>query len=101
MNIKTEFTRPECERFRDVCNFTEEERKIFDLRVQARSLVEIQQALHMSESTVNRRIRNIKKKMEEDFIFCQSNVREMVILSLSVWKGFTNITRKEKIWRLV
>lgn len=63
MNIKTEFTRPECERFRRDCNFTDEERAVFDLRVQARSLVEIQQALHMSESTVNRRIRSIKKKI--------------------------------------
>lgn len=63
MNIKSEFTRLECERFREDCNFTDEEREVFDLRVQARSLVEIQQALHMSESTVNRRIRNIKKKI--------------------------------------
>lgn len=63
MNIKTEFTRPECERFRRDCNFTDEERAVFDLRVQARSLVEIQQALHMSESTVNRRIKNIKRKI--------------------------------------
>lgn len=63
MNIKTEFTRPECERFRRECNFTDEERAVFDLRVQARSLVEIQQALHMSESTVNRRIKNIKRKI--------------------------------------
>lgn len=63
MNIKTEFTRPECEHFREVCNFTDEERAVFDLRVRGRSLVEIQQVLHMSESTVNRRIRNIKKKI--------------------------------------
>jgi DNA-binding CsgD family transcriptional regulator len=33
------------------------------LRVKAHSLVEIQQRLHMSESTVNRRIKNIKRKI--------------------------------------
>ncbi len=63
MNIKTEFTQPECEFFRQQCNFTDEERAIFDLRVKAHSLVEIQQRLHMSESTVNRRIKNIKRKI--------------------------------------
>lgn len=63
MNIKTEFTQPECERFRRECNFTDEERMVFDLRVKACSLVEIQQKLNMSESTVNRRIKNIKRKI--------------------------------------
>lgn len=63
MNIKTEFTEPERERFRRECNFTSEERSVFDLRVKAHSIVEIQQALNMSEATVSRRIRNIKRKI--------------------------------------
>lgn len=63
MNIKTEFTEPECERFRRECNFSDEERAIFDLRVKACSIIEIQHALNMSEATVNRRIRNIKRKI--------------------------------------
>lgn len=68
MNIKTEFTRPECERFRRECNFTEEERAVFDLRVKNLSVIEIQarlaeRDLPMSESTINRRIRGIKRKI--------------------------------------
>lgn len=63
MNIKTEFTEPECERFRRECNFSDEERAVFDLRVKSRSIIEIQHALNMSEATVNRRIRNIKRKI--------------------------------------
>lgn len=63
MNIKTEFTEPECERFRRECNFTDEERAVFDLRVRAHSIIEIQGKLNMSEATVNRRIRNIKRKI--------------------------------------
>ena len=63
MNIRTEFTEPECERFRSECNFTPEERAVFDLRVKDNSLVQIQDKLKMSESTVTRRIRNIKKKI--------------------------------------
>lgn len=63
MNIKTEFTEPECEYFRKMCNFTPEELEVFDLRVKAKSIIEIQIALNMSESTVNRRIRSIKNKI--------------------------------------
>lgn len=65
MNIKTEFTEPECERFRRECNFTADELAVFNLRVKAYSLVEIQQALNMSESTVDRRIRSIKRKIHK------------------------------------
>lgn len=65
LNIKTEFTEPECERFRRECNFTEEELAVFNLRVKAYSLIEIQQALSMSEATVSRRIRNIKRKIHK------------------------------------
>ena len=36
---------------------------MFDLRVKSRSIIEIQNELNMSESTVNRRIRNIKRKI--------------------------------------
>lgn len=63
LNLKSGLTRPECEFFRQQCNFTDEERAIFDLRVKAHSLVEIQQALAMSSSMVDRRLRNIKAKI--------------------------------------
>jgi len=56
-------TAPECDRYRVGCNFSPAERAVFDLRVKARSIIEIQEALNMSESTVNRRIRNIKRKI--------------------------------------
>lgn len=63
MNIKNEFTEPECEYFRKNCNFTPEELEVFNLRVKDNSIVAIQDKLRMSESTVNRRIRSIKKKI--------------------------------------
>jgi len=68
LNIKKEFTEIECNRFRRDCNFTDEERAVFDLRVKNHSIIEIQSKLqeigiYMSESTLNRRIRNIKKKI--------------------------------------
>ncbi len=56
-------TRPEAEHFRRECNFTELERKVFDLRVSDKSIVEVCMALSLSESAVNRKIRSIKAKM--------------------------------------
>lgn len=63
MNLKTEFTEPECERFRRLCNFTPDELEIFNRRVKDQSIVKITVELNMSESTVNRKIRNIKRKI--------------------------------------
>ena len=65
MNIRTEFTEPECEWFWSICNFTPDERKVFDLRVKDNSRIEIAMKLGMSESTVDRRIRGIKKKIHK------------------------------------
>lgn len=63
MNIKTEFTRLECERFRRDCNFTPEERAVFDLAVQNKSNIQIGLELGMSQRTVDRRLRSVKRKI--------------------------------------
>lgn len=63
LNLKGEFTKPECDRFRELCNFTEDERKVFDLRVTGHSIIEISMALCMGEATVKRRIKGIKNKI--------------------------------------
>lgn len=65
MNIRTEFTEPECEWFRNVCNFTPDELAVFNLRVKDNSRIQIAMQLKMSESTVDRRIRGIKKKIHK------------------------------------
>lgn len=61
--IYHEFTEPECERFRSLCNFTDEERKVFDMRVKGRSNVDISMRLNMSVRTVERRIHSVKRKI--------------------------------------
>lgn len=63
MNIKTEFTRLECERFRRDCNFTPEELAVFDLAVKNKSNLQIGLALGMSQRTVDRRIHAVKRKI--------------------------------------
>lgn len=65
MNLRTEFTEPECEWFREVCNFTQNEQKVFNLRVKDHSRVEIAMKLGMSVSTVDRNIKGIKRKIHK------------------------------------
>ena len=69
MNIRTEFTEPECEWFRRMCNFTPDELAVFNLRVKDHSRIEIAMKLGMSESTVDRRIRGLKRKIHQ--VICQ------------------------------
>lgn len=57
------FTIPELEYFRKMCNFTELERKYFNLRSKDYSNVQIALALHISESTVSKLAKRVKSKI--------------------------------------
>lgn len=63
MNLKTDFVEREVEFFRRACNFTPEEREVFDLRTRGKSVVEISLSLNLSTATVNRRLRAVKNKI--------------------------------------
>lgn len=63
MNIRTDFTMPEVEYFRTACNFTRQQRQVFDMRVSDHSILEICDRLHISEATAGREIRKIKNKI--------------------------------------
>lgn len=68
MNIKTEFTEPECEFFRKVCNFADDELVVFNLLVKNKTVTQIEMILKttqyaMSEATIKRRKSNIKQKI--------------------------------------
>lgn len=56
-------TEAECENFRHGCNFTDEERAIFDLRVKGKSRVEIAASMVISIATTDRRLRGIYEKV--------------------------------------
>ena len=58
-----DFTVPELDRFRELCNFTEDERTYFDLRAKNKSNVQIAYEMHVSESTVSVLARKVKKKI--------------------------------------
>lgn len=65
MNLRHGLTRLECECYRKECNFTEDERKVFDLCVRNQSRVQIAEALDMSLSSVDRRTRDVKRKIQK------------------------------------
>jgi len=58
-----DFTKPELDRFRELCNFTEEELKYFNLRAQDKSNAAIAQIMYISELKVSILARRVKKKI--------------------------------------
>lgn len=62
MNIY-DFTVPELDMFRKLCNFTPDEREYFELRSKGMSNVQISFEMHISESKVSKLARKVKSKM--------------------------------------
>lgn len=60
----SDFTKPELERIIKNANFTEEEERIFKLLSRNFTQKEIAHRLSMSTRTLERRVRNIKNKIE-------------------------------------
>ena len=61
--MKFDFTKKEYEFFLDNCFFTEEEEKILLLKLKGNTTLQISIKLNLSTSTVDRRIKSIKKKI--------------------------------------
>lgn len=57
------FTVPELNRFRELCNFTPDELLYFDLRAKYKSNVEISLIMHVSEAKVSKLARRVKDKI--------------------------------------
>lgn len=57
------YTVPELDHFRQYCNFTAQERAVFDGLASGLTLEECSDSVHQSVSTVNRLSRSIKSKM--------------------------------------
>jgi DNA-binding CsgD family transcriptional regulator len=65
MNLIKEITAPEADRLRSLCNFTDDERRVFDMRIRNKSNVEISMALKLSVRTVNRRWKTALTKINK------------------------------------
>ena len=58
-----DFTKPELDTFRELCNFTPDELEYFNLRSQYKSNVEIALTMNVSESKVSKLARKVKSKI--------------------------------------
>ena len=65
MNLKRDLTVPEADRLRALCNFSDEERQVFDLRIRDKSVVEISMALNLSVASTKRRLQSITRKINK------------------------------------
>lgn len=59
-----DFTIPELDKFRELCNFSEQELAYFNLRSRHKSNVEIALTMHVSESQVSKLARKVKDKVK-------------------------------------
>ena len=59
-----DFTVPELDRFRELCNFTDEELMYFNLKSRNKSNVQISLEMNISESKVSDLARHVKSKMK-------------------------------------
>ena len=58
-----EFTKPELDRFRELCNFSEKELQYFNLKAQDKSIVQIAMEMNMSEASVSVYSKKVRQKM--------------------------------------
>lgn len=58
-----DFTIPELNMFRELCNFTPDELQYFELRSKCKSNVEIVLTMHVSEAKVSKLARKVKDKI--------------------------------------
>ena len=58
-----DFTKPELDRFRELCNFTDEELEYFNLRAQDKSNTCIANHMYISEAKVSVLAKRVKKKI--------------------------------------
>lgn len=61
--IISDFTKPELDYFRENCNFTKDERALFEYRVREYSLEECAEMMNVSVSTVKRISRKVNSKI--------------------------------------
>ncbi len=58
-----DFTKPELDKFRAECNFTDIESKCFELKARDCSNVELAMKLNVSESTISVTMRRVRTKI--------------------------------------
>lgn len=58
-----DFTVPELNKFRELCNFTDDEKEYFELRAKDKSNIEIAIRMNVSEAQVSKLAKRVKSKI--------------------------------------
>jgi DNA-binding NarL/FixJ family response regulator len=58
-----DFTKPELDRFIELCNFTDSELQYFNLRSRDKTNIQIAMEMNISEAQVSKLARRVKSKM--------------------------------------
>lgn len=58
-----DFTKPELDYFREQCNFTDNERRAFDMKAKDCTNIQIAMELNVSESTIAVTMRRVRTKI--------------------------------------
>ena len=58
-----DFVEPELDRLRELCNFSDDERRYFELRSKHKSNIEIAFAMNVSDSQVSKLSRKVRAKI--------------------------------------
>lgn len=59
------YTVPELDRFRELCNFTEDELSYFELKAKDYTIIKIAYLMNVSESQVSKLARRVNRKIEK------------------------------------
>ena len=59
-----DFTVPELDKFRTLCNFSDAELEYFNLRSRHKSNIEISMTMHVSEAQVSKLAKRVKDKIK-------------------------------------
>lgn len=62
-SMKFDFTKDDFEYFVEKCMLNEEMKQILEMKIKGDSITKIAMELNLSESTVNRRVKQLKKKI--------------------------------------
>lgn len=84
-NYLRSLSKPEIEDYKNFCNFSDEDIKIIDGLVKGKSWVSLEMELSISETTLYKRVSEIKRKME---------VKDNMVEKVPVWEK-VNLTVKE------
>ena len=58
-----DFTVPELNKFRELCNFTDDEKEYFELRAKDKSNIEIAIRMNVSEAQVSKLAKRVRSKI--------------------------------------